>query len=84
MDKSIYVRLACVSAAALLSGLGVVEQANAGGFGVREQSAYFEGMGYAGSAAGGDISSMFWNSRSHSGPSGLQRGGQRNNRFPQC
>ncbi len=62
MDRTVYVRLACVSAAALLSGLGAVGQANAGGFSVREQSAYFEGMGYAGSAAGGDISSMFWNS----------------------
>ncbi len=62
MDRSNYVRLACVSAAALLSGLVTVEQANAGGFGVREQSTYFEGMGFAGSAAGGDISSMFWNS----------------------
>ncbi len=62
MAKSIYVRLACVSAAALLSGLGTVEQANAGGFSVREQSTYFEGMGFAGSAAGGDISSMYWNS----------------------
>ena len=62
MANSIYVRLACVSAAALLSGLGTVEQANAGGFSVREQSTYFEGMGFAGSAAGGDISSMYWNS----------------------
>ena len=51
-----------MSAAALLAGLGVVDQANAGGFAVREQSSYFQGSGFAGSAAGGDISSMFWNS----------------------
>ena len=37
-------------------------EAQAGAFGVREQSAYFQGMSFAGSAAGGDISSMFWNS----------------------
>jgi long-chain fatty acid transport protein len=54
-------RLACVSAAALLSGLAVSDQANAGSFGVREQSTYFNGMAFAGSAAGVDISSMFWN-----------------------
>jgi len=62
MENSICVRLACVSAAALLAGLGAVDQANAGGFAVREQSSYFQGSGFAGTAAGGDISSMFWNS----------------------
>jgi long-chain fatty acid transport protein len=36
--------------------------ASAGGFGVREQSAYFLGTSFAGSAAGGDITSVFWNS----------------------
>ena len=35
--------------------------ANAGGFAVREQSAYFQGMSFAGAAAGGDLSGMFWN-----------------------
>ncbi len=58
MGKSRYVRLACVSAAALLSGLSV---AQAGGYAVREQSTQFEGTSFAGSAAGGDLSSMFWN-----------------------
>ena len=62
MENSICVRLACVSAAALLSALGATDQANAGGFAVREQSSYFQGSGFAGTAAGGDISSMFWNS----------------------
>lgn len=62
MGKLGCMRLACVSAAALLSGLAVSDQANAGAFGIREQSAYFGGMAYAGSAAGGDISSMYWNS----------------------
>ncbi|PLX37296.1 MAG: hypothetical protein C0606_12455 [Hyphomicrobiales bacterium] len=36
--------------------------AQAGGFALREQSAYFQGMSFAGSAAPGpSISSMFWN-----------------------
>ena len=34
----------------------------AGGFAIREQSAYFQGTSFAGSAAGGTLSSMFWNS----------------------
>ncbi len=62
MGKSGYVRLACVSAAALFSGFALSEHANAGAFGIREQSAYFQGSSFAGDAAGGDISSMFWNS----------------------
>src|SRR3954452_7277515 len=35
--------------------------ANAGGFAVREQSAYGQGSSFAGIAAGGALSSMFWN-----------------------
>jgi long-chain fatty acid transport protein len=58
MGKTRYCLLACVSAAALISGLG---DANAGGFAVREQSAQFQGSSFAGSAAGGGLSSMFWN-----------------------
>jgi long-chain fatty acid transport protein len=58
MGKINYGLLACVSAAALISGLDV---ANAGGFAVREQSAQFQGSSFAGDAAGGGLSSMFWN-----------------------
>ena len=36
-------------------------QADAGGFAVREQSAYGQGSSFAGIAAGGALSSMFWN-----------------------
>ena len=36
-------------------------QANAGGFAVREQSVYGQGSSFAGVAAGGALSSMFWN-----------------------
>jgi long-chain fatty acid transport protein len=35
--------------------------AHAGAFGIREQSAYGLGSAYAGIAAGGSLSSMFWN-----------------------
>ena len=47
------------SALGLLAGVTV--SANAGGFAVHEQSAYFQGMSFAGAAAGGDLSGMFWN-----------------------
>jgi long-chain fatty acid transport protein len=48
--------------AAVLCGLGAFsEAAHAGGFGVREQSTTFLGTAFAGAAAGGDISSMYWN-----------------------
>ena len=36
-------------------------QAGAGGFGIREQSPYGQGTSFAGVAAGGALSSMFWN-----------------------
>src|SRR5215510_3406653 len=35
--------------------------AHAGGFAVHEQSTTFLGSAFAGSAAGGDLSSMYWN-----------------------
>lgn len=35
--------------------------AEAGGFAVREQSSQFQGSSFAGNAAGGALSSMFWN-----------------------
>ena len=46
--------------------------AQAGGFGVREQSVYFMGSAFAGSAAGTDISSMFWNSAATAAKTGPQ------------
>src|SRR6188472_440595 len=36
-------------------------QANAGAFAIREQSTYGQGASFAGIAAGGSLSSMFWN-----------------------
>lgn len=52
----------------LAGGVGVIgllgatfTPAHAGGFAVREQSAQYQGMAFAGSASGGALSSMFWN-----------------------
>jgi long-chain fatty acid transport protein len=61
--------LACSAAGILLdASLG----ANAGGFAVREQSAYGQGSSYAGVAAGGSLSSMFWNPATMTQTPGLQ------------
>ncbi|WP_034490950.1 OmpP1/FadL family transporter [Afifella pfennigii] len=49
-----------VAAGALLAAIGATA-AEAGGFALREQSAYGQGMSFAGVAAGGSLSSMFWN-----------------------
>lgn len=47
---------------ALAGVLVVASPAEAGGFGVREQSTEFQGMSFAGNAAaGGGLSGMFWN-----------------------
>lgn len=58
-------KLRSVSALAACTVAGVlatVSMANAGGFALREQSAYGQGWSFAGSAAGGPgVSGMFWN-----------------------
>lgn len=38
-----------------------IGSAEAGGFAIREQSAQFQGSSFAGNAAGGGLSSMYWN-----------------------
>ena len=52
------VLLACSGLAALIAATA---DANAGGFAVREQSAWGQGASFAGVAAGGSSSAMFWN-----------------------
>lgn len=52
--------------AALCASFGILSvalpgSAEAGGFAIREQSVSSQGASFAGSAAGGDLSSMFWN-----------------------
>lgn len=49
------------TALALVGVAGAVSTAQAGGFAIREQSAHFQGSSFAGNAAGGALSSMFWN-----------------------
>lgn len=55
-------RRAGVVVAVALAATGVSYQADAGGLAVREQSAQFQGLSFAGAAAGGGLSSAFWNS----------------------
>jgi long-chain fatty acid transport protein len=62
MDSGVRTRLGF----AALTGLGLLAMgaapALAGGFEIREQSAFFSGTAYAGAAAGGSsLSSIFWN-----------------------
>jgi len=57
--------------AAVCAGLVLSTSAHAGGFAVREQSAYYQGMSFAGSAAGDDLSSMFWNSAAAAAAPGI-------------
>jgi long-chain fatty acid transport protein len=63
------VLLACSGLAAVIAATGT---ANAGGFALHEQSAYGQGSSYAGVAAGGSLSSMFWNPATMTQVPGIQ------------
>ncbi len=52
---------ALVATSAIVGFAVAAEQASAGGFAIREQSAQFQGSSFAGAAAGGGLSSMYWN-----------------------
>jgi long-chain fatty acid transport protein len=54
-------RTGILGAALLCAIPALAPAANAGGFAVHEQSTTFLGSAFAGSAAGGDLSSMYWN-----------------------
>lgn len=54
-------RAALCGSASAVAFVVAVPAAMAGGFAPHEQSAYFMGTSFAGSAAGGVLSSMFWN-----------------------
>jgi long-chain fatty acid transport protein len=49
----------------------VTSQAHAGGFAVREQSAYYQGMSFAGAGTGDTLSSMYWNSAAAASAPGM-------------
>jgi long-chain fatty acid transport protein len=57
MQKCCVRSLLIATTALVISGTA----AQAGGFAVREQSAYGQGASFAGIAAGGDLSAMYWN-----------------------
>lgn len=63
------VLLGCTSIGVLLTATA---SANAGGFALREQSAYGQGSSFAGIAAGGALSSMFWNPATMTQAKGIQ------------
>lgn len=63
------VLLACGGVGALIAATA---DANAGGFAVREQSAWGQGSAFAGVAAGGSLSSMFWNPATMTQVPGMQ------------
>ena len=50
----------------------IQSEALAGAFALREQSAYGQGTSFAGIAAGGSLSSMFWNPATLAAVSGLE------------
>lgn len=52
---------ALVATSAIVGFAFTAEQVSAGGFAIREQSAQFQGASFAGAAAGGGLSSMYWN-----------------------
>lgn len=59
MNRALKAAALCGSALGLIA---VATQAQAGGFALREQSAYYQGMSFAGNATTGpSISSIFWN-----------------------
>jgi long-chain fatty acid transport protein len=53
-----FIRVGACASVALIAAAG---PALAGGYAVQEQSAQFQGSSFAGAAAGGGLSSMFWN-----------------------
>lgn len=54
-------KAAFLATTAIVSCSIACDTADAGGFAIREQSAQFQGSSFAGNAAGGGLSSMFWN-----------------------
>ena len=62
MTKHSTILRVALGAAFAVTGLtAIVDQADAGGFAIREQSVSYQGSSFAGVAAGTDLSSMYWN-----------------------
>ncbi len=75
-------RLAIWLGSAALAALAGAPSAEAGGFAIREQSAYGQGSSFAGIAAGGSLSSMFWNPATLAGVSVFELEGVASGVFP--
>lgn len=58
-------------AVAASATLGLIAKAQAGGFALREHSAYYQGMSFAGSGTGDTLSSMYWNSAAAAAAPGM-------------
>ena len=65
-------RLAVWLCSNAVAGLSTMSVAHAGAFAVRQQSAYGQGSSFAGIAAGGSLSSMFWNPANLSNVQGIE------------
>ncbi|HEY2754250.1 MAG TPA: outer membrane protein transport protein [Pseudolabrys sp.] len=65
-------RAACALGLATLATTATTIPSHAGGFGLRDQSSYGQGSSYAGVAAGGSLSSMFWNPATMTQQRGIQ------------
>jgi long-chain fatty acid transport protein len=65
------VRSALMASAAVTALLATTGAALAGGFAIREQSAEYQGMSFAGNAAGDSLSAMFWNPAAAASRDGL-------------
>jgi len=61
--------------AGICAGVVLASSAFAGGFAVREQSSYYQGMSFAGAAAGDDLSAMFWNAAAAAAAPGMNTSG---------
>lgn len=59
------------SLALLGASAAAINAAHAGGFAVREQSAYYQGMSFAGAGTGDTLSSMYWNSAAAASAPGM-------------
>jgi long-chain fatty acid transport protein len=57
--------------ALLGASAAAITVAHAGGFAVREQSAYYQGMSFAGAGTGDTLSSMYWNSAAAASVDGM-------------
>jgi long-chain fatty acid transport protein len=50
---------------------GLATEVHAGGFAIREQSAYYQGMSFAGAGTGDTLSGMYWNSAAAAAAPGM-------------